>query len=84
LKYKALRNKIQNETRKIQQLEQSEVANNCTLNPKRFWSYLRSKSHMVTSIGDIKVKLNDQDIVIENDDKKAQIFNDYFSSVFTE
>jgi len=39
---------------------------------------------MVTSLGDIKVKLNDQDVIIENDDKKAQIFNDYFCSVFTE
>jgi len=83
-KYKALRNKIRNETRKIQQLEQSEVANTCKLNPKRFWSYIRNKSHMVTTIGDIKVKLNDQDVIIDNDDKKAQIFNDYFSSVFTE
>jgi len=83
--YKALCNKIRNETRKIQQLEQSEVANNCKLNPKMFWSYIRKKSHMVTTIGDnIKVKLNDQDVIIDNDDKKAQIFNDYFSSVFTE
>jgi len=39
---------------------------------------------MVTSTWDIKVKLNDQDIIIENDDEKAQICNDYFSSVITE
>jgi len=83
-RFKELRNKIRNEIRHIQQLERSEIANICKLNPKRFWSYIRSKSNMVTSIGDNKVKRNDHDAIIENDDKKAQIFNDYFSSVFTE
>jgi len=83
-RFKELRNKIRNETRKIQQLEQSEVASKCKLNPKKFWSYIRCKSNMATSIGDIKVKLNDQYVLIEDDDKKAQTFCDYFSSVFTE
>lgn len=83
-RFKELRNKIRNETRKIQKLEQSEVAKNCKSNPKKFWNYVRSKSNMVTSIGDIKVKGNEQDIIITDDDAKAQTFCDYFSSVFTE
>jgi len=39
---------------------------------------------MVTTTGVIKVKLSDQDVIIDDDGKKAQIFNDYFSSVFSE
>jgi len=65
-------------------MKQEKFNNNCKLNAKRFWSYIRSKSNMVTLIGDIEVKLNDQDVIIENDDKKAQIFSDYFSSMFAE
>jgi hypothetical protein len=83
-RFKDLRNKIRSETRKIQKCEQSEVAKTCKSNPKMFWNYIRSKSNMVTSIGDIKVKNNDQDIIITDDDKKAQTFCDYFSSVLTQ
>jgi len=31
---------------------------------------------MVTSIGEIKIKHNYLDVIIEKDDKKAQTFND--------
>jgi Reverse transcriptase (RNA-dependent DNA polymerase)/Endonuclease-reverse transcriptase len=82
--FKSIRNKIRNETRNVQILEQSEVAKNCKANPKKFWRYIKSKSNIESSIGDIKVKINDSVYTIEDDDEKAQTFCDYFSSVFTE
>ena len=39
---------------------------------------------MATTIGDIRVKSNGQDIILSDNDAKAQTFCNYFSSVFTE
>ena len=45
-KYKSARNKIRNETRKLQKEEQRNVAGQCKQNPKVFWKYINSKRKM--------------------------------------
>jgi len=52
-KYKSIRNKVRNETRKLQMEEQRLVASHCKENPKIFWKYVNSKRKICDHIGDL-------------------------------
>jgi len=81
--YKYYRNKVRNETRHVQRMEQYEVSAQCKQNPKKFWNYVKSKTSTRSGIGDIVLEDNgDHKELTENYDK-AEAFNNYFSSVFT-
>jgi len=43
LKYESARNKVRNETRKLQKIEQQNVTGQCKQNPKIFWKCINVK-----------------------------------------
>ena len=49
-------------------------------NHKSFWKFVRSKTTTRTGIGYLK---NENDNTVTDDKDNAEIFNSYFSSVFT-
>jgi len=84
-KYKSARNAVSREIRKITRNEQHEVALQCKLNPKKFWSYINSKRKTKTSIGDLVTTDNGGNILIASDNKqKAEVLGRHFSGVFTQ
>jgi len=81
-KYRRIRNEIRKITRQIHKEEQIEVAKAAKSNPKKFWAYIRNKTSLKTTVGDIKANINDKEIIISDDADKASAFCQYFSSVF--
>jgi len=53
-KYKRLRNQIRKITRCIHKAEQNEVVRSTKTNPKKFWTYIKNKTSLKTTIGDVK------------------------------
>ena len=90
LNYKRIRNQVRKLTRKAKILLERNVAKNAKSNPKHFWRYTQSKLKTRAGIPDL-VKPNtgdgntsDKQNFTQNDKEKANVFVDYFSSVFTE
>ena len=48
-------------------------------NPKSFWSYVKSKTKKP---GDVSCLEDSNGILVHDNEKKAHLFNEYFSSVF--
>jgi len=82
-KYKRLRNQIRKITRCIHKAEQNEVARLTKTNPKKFWTYIKNKTSMKTTTGDVKTRVDDKEVILSNDADKASAGCNYFSSVFT-
>jgi len=55
-KYKSVRNKVRNGTRKLQIEERRQVASQCKDNPKIFWKFVNSKRKVHEHIGDLKTE----------------------------
>jgi len=52
-------------------------------NPKTFWAYVKNKTVLKSSVGDLKTIDNVIEVTITDDMEKALAFCEYFSSVFT-
>ena len=64
--------------------EQADIAISCKNNPKRFWSFIKSKTDYKCSIGDLKYQNDNKEIITVTEDKdKADALVNFFSSVFT-
>ena len=84
LQYNRLRNQIRRLTRKGKKLVEKNIAKNTKSNPKAFWSYAKQKMNRDSSIPDlIKNEGEATPIYATKDGEKADVFLDYFSSVFT-
>ena len=81
--YKRVRNLVRKESRMITQKFQTNIAKTCKSNPKKFWQHVRSKTSSSSGIGDIKVPDGNGFKIISEDVEKAQVFSDYFSSIYT-
>ena len=63
---------------------EKEIARNCKANPKAFWKYAQQKLKTRSSIPDLVKPGTEHDPVFTtNDQEKAEVFLEYFSSVFT-
>jgi len=82
-KYKKIRNNIRKITRQKQKNEQIEIAKAAKSNPKKLWAYVKNKTVLKSSVGDLKTIDNGIEVTITDDTKKASAFCKYFSSVFT-
>lgn len=84
LQYNRLRNQIRRLTLKSKKLIEKTVAKNSKSNPKAFWKYAQSKMKQNKSVPDL---INNEDkknpTYTTSDKDKADVFLDYFSSVFT-
>jgi len=80
--YKCIRNKVRKETRKIKADRQNQIASACKKNNKVFWKYVNSKKESYTGIGNIKDEQDGIVSIIKDDSAKADIFSDYFFSMY--
>lgn len=81
--YKQTSNKIRKKTRAINSEEQLKIAKDCKTNPKKFWNYINSKTKSKDKIGDLVIEEElKPDKVISDNQEKANILCEYFSSVF--
>ena len=84
LDYCKARNKVRATTRKIRRSLENKLASEIKNNPKSFWKYYRSKTALKEGIGKLNTDPLDPNSNVTNDDtEKANIFAEYFSSVFT-
>jgi len=80
----------ENSTRKLsiisvdkQKTEQNEIAKATKSNPKKFWAYVKNKTVLKSSVGDLKTIDNGIEVTIIDDMEYASVFCKYFSSIFT-
>jgi len=78
--YAKARNQLKWELRKMKKSKEQEIANSVKENPKAFFSYVNCMTKTREKISDLVMK--DQSLT-SNDSEKAEILNDFFSSVFT-
>ena len=82
--YCKARNKVRATTRKIRRSLENKLASEIKNNPKSFWKYYRFKTTLKEGIGKLNTDPLDPNSNATNDDtEKANIFAEYFSSVFT-
>ena len=79
-RYTRCRNELRALTRNLRRDFERKLAGNIKKNPKAFWQYTNSRLKTKAVIGELK----DHDGTSQSEDTvKADIFNAYFSSVFT-
>ena len=79
--FKIIRN---NTNRKVQQHKcefERKIAHEISSNPKQFWSYVKSKNKVSNSYPDL---INTNGDKVTGDGEKANCFNRYFASVYTD
>ena len=82
--FNRIRNKVQREIDKIKKKFERELAKRAKKNPKEIYKYLKSKSKVQVGIGDLHVDPgNVKSRLTDDDNEKAEIFSDFYQSVFT-
>lgn len=79
-KYAASRNKATREVRSAKRYFEKQLALNINTDNKSFWNYVRSQSKTKSTIGDL---IDSEGVLINDDEKKCEILNNFFASVFT-
>ena len=80
-----MRHSVRKDTRKLIREEHHMIAQSCKDNPKQFWRYVRTKTAVCNTMGNIKqTKPNGESISISDDTEKCKAFSDYFSGVHTQ
>ena len=79
-KFKELEKEVQKKIRIGKARFEEDIALDIKLNPKKFYSYVRSKNKSKEGIGPL---LSDDKQLVESDVEMVQILNNFFSSVFT-
>ena len=80
--YKKVRNQVRQLSRKALKLKEKDIAMSAKENPKKFWSYVKSKSKTKTSIADLCTN-ESKTTLTDSDEAKANVLGNFFSSVFT-
>ena len=78
--YTKLRNKVKTITRKATRNYEKNIAKSVKEEPKKFWSYIKSKTKVKERIPDLMVDSNRR---TSNDKEKAETLSSFFTSVFT-
>ena len=81
--FKHCRNLIRKETRNLSHKVQSDIAKSCKQNPKKFWQYVKSKTQSFSGIGDLRIKIRNNAVLVDDDSEKAEQFSRYFSKIYT-
>ena len=80
LEYSKARNAAKDEIRKAMKAYEKEIAKQAKANPKAFYRYVNSKTKSRSKTADIK---GEDGSVLTSNKEKADVFNKFFSSVFT-
>jgi hypothetical protein len=82
--YCRTRNKVKNLINKIRREHERSISRQVKTNPKRFWQYIKSKSNTKEQISELYSNPQDPTShTVEDDHQKADVLNNFFSSVFT-
>ena len=84
--YCKYRNQVRNITRKKYRDYERNIASQIKVNPKKFWSYVKSKTKSHTGVSSLKHSVPNPDgtilnTLVEDDLDKANVLADFFSSV---
>ena len=79
-KYAEARNKVKKEIRLAVKEHEKKISSECKKNVKPFWKYVNSKLKRTTGIPNL---LKPDKTLTTSDEEKANVLNDFFSSVFT-
>ena len=79
--YCKARNKVKKMVRRAKCEYEQSIARESKENPKKFWSYVNSKTKTRSTIPDLEVPGEDRSA--SEDEEKADTFLNYFGSVFT-
>ena len=79
--YAKYRNQVRWESRKSKISNEKRIAGECKTNPKLFYQYVNSKLKSKENVSSL---MKDDGSLTQDDSEKAEILNDFFSSVFTE
>uniref|UniRef100_A0A8C5MT82 Reverse transcriptase domain-containing protein n=1 Tax=Leptobrachium leishanense TaxID=445787 RepID=A0A8C5MT82_9ANUR len=77
--YRAANKACKNAIRWAKLENEKEIAKESKTNPKRFFRYINSKKTKSENVGSLK---SESGLLLTEDQDKAEILNDYFSSVF--
>uniref|UniRef100_A0A8C5PPB0 Reverse transcriptase domain-containing protein n=1 Tax=Leptobrachium leishanense TaxID=445787 RepID=A0A8C5PPB0_9ANUR len=77
--YRAANKACKNAIRWAKLENEKEIAKESKTNPKRFFRYINSKKPKSENVGSLK---SESGLLLTEDQDKAEILNDYFSSVF--
>jgi len=78
--YCRLRNKASKAVHYAKRQHEKGIASSAKLNPKSFWAYIREQTKTRSGIGDLKTP---DGRTVTDDKEKAEVLNNFFSSVFT-
>ena len=82
--YIKARNKAKRMTRQTKRCFEKEIGNSCKNNPKVFWSHVRNKLNTKSGIAPLLENINDKKSIKFDDNEKANILQQQFSSIFTQ
>ena len=74
------RNSLRKITRELRKEFEHKLAKEVKKNPKSFWNYVNSRLNTRTRVDDIEME---DGTLTSNDTERAEVFNNFFSSVFT-
>ena len=77
--YKIARNKVISELRKAKYYHEKNLAAKIKTDSKLFWAYVRSKLKTKSAIGQLE---SPDGLVVDGNQERANILNNYFASVF--
>ena len=80
-RYRKVKNELRSLTRKLKQKFEANIAANIKTSPKSFWSYVKTKTKAKSKIP-VLIKPDGTEAISAYD--KAETFNNFFSSSFTE
>ena len=85
MEYRRLCNQVKNMTKKSKKKIEREIARDSKANPKKFWQYVNKKTSIRQGVPDLVYEDDDgKEKNTTNDQEKAEVLADFFSSVFTE
>ena len=75
--YEKVRNQVRRLSRKAVKLKEKDIAMSAKENPKKFWSYIKSKSKTKTSIADLYTD-ESKTTLTDSDEAKANVLGTSF------
>ena len=77
------RNRVKKLVRKDRKEREKHIAETAKSNSKNFWKYVNSKRKNKSGVSELHVQNEHGTFVASNDEDKAEVLADFFSSVFT-
>ena len=77
------RNQVRKLTKLARRNKEKNIASEAKTNPKKFWNYVNNKTKTKPGVPNLN-KSENKDDVTTNDQEKANVLLDFFSSVFTQ